>query len=107
MLASALTSLPNSPALIRSRIQRKWLSRRRWYPKASTTPAFRQASVIARPSETELAIGLSRKTCLRSEEHTSELQSLTNLVCRLLLEKKKKTKDKIITSIKTEHNNCH
>src|SRR5438093_9620128 len=28
----------------------------------------------------------------RSEEHTSELQSLTNLVCRLLLEKKKKDK---------------
>src|SRR5438093_11625200 len=27
--------------------------------------------------------------CQRSEEHTSELQSLTNLVCRLLLEKKK------------------
>ena len=27
----------------------------------------------------------------RSEEHTSELQSLVNLVCRLLLEKKKKT----------------
>src|SRR5437016_11705659 len=31
---------------------------------------------------------------LRSEEHTSELQSLTNLVCRLLLEKKKKNKKK-------------
>src|SRR5262249_61708941 len=29
---------------------------------------------------------------LRSEEHTSELQSLTNLVCRLLLEKKKQKK---------------
>src|SRR5262249_62372174 len=29
----------------------------------------------------------------RSEEHTSELQSLTNLVCRLLLEKKKKNKN--------------
>src|SRR5438046_8078618 len=29
---------------------------------------------------------------LRSEEHTSELQSLTNLVCRLLLEKKNKHK---------------
>src|SRR5437016_8974253 len=28
----------------------------------------------------------------RSEEHTSELQSLTNLVCRLLLEKKKQKK---------------
>src|SRR5438046_8320918 len=32
----------------------------------------------------------------RSEEHTSELQSLTNLVCRLLLEKKKKKKKSII-----------
>src|SRR5438093_9293844 len=30
------------------------------------------------------------RAALRSEEHTSELQSLTNLVCRLLLEKKKK-----------------
>src|SRR5258706_1167844 len=34
----------------------------------------------------------------RSEEHTSELQSLTNLVCRLLLEKKKnKIEDKCFT----------
>src|SRR5690606_39965233 len=32
----------------------------------------------------------------RSEEHTSELQSRENLVCRLLLEKKKKTKTKLI-----------
>src|SRR5688572_32491789 len=31
---------------------------------------------------------------LRSEEHTSELQSQSNLVCRLLLEKKKKKKNK-------------
>src|SRR5690242_17515688 len=31
----------------------------------------------------------------RSEEHTSELQSHVNLVCRLLLEKKKKTKNKL------------
>src|SRR5688572_30941080 len=31
---------------------------------------------------------------LRSEEHTSELQSQSNLVCRLLLEKKKKKKKK-------------
>src|SRR5690554_7363987 len=29
-------------------------------------------------------------TCIRSEEHTSELQSRPHLVCRLLLEKKKK-----------------
>src|SRR5437016_11565628 len=32
---------------------------------------------------------LELKSLKRSEEHTSELQSLTNLVCRLLLEKKK------------------
>src|SRR6267142_7295025 len=32
----------------------------------------------------------SHRVLLRSEEHTSELQSHVNLVCRLLLEKKKK-----------------
>src|SRR5436853_4609348 len=32
----------------------------------------------------------STSACPRSEEHTSELQSLRHLVCRLLLEKKKK-----------------
>src|SRR3954464_3214692 len=31
------------------------------------------------------------QTCARSEEHTSELQSHDNLVCRLLLEKKQRT----------------
>src|SRR2546427_2803092 len=34
------------------------------------------------------------KLQLRSEEHTSELQSQSNLVCRLLLEKKKKKLDR-------------
>src|SRR2546430_9627637 len=34
----------------------------------------------------------SRTISMRSEEHTSELQSQSNLVCRLLLEKKKKKK---------------
>src|SRR5256886_13656980 len=38
-----------------------------------------------------------RSSCRsRSEEHTSELQSQSNLVCRLLLEKKKKTATKAI-----------
>src|SRR2546430_8238757 len=37
---------------------------------------------------------IARK-CPRSEEHTSELQSQSNLVCRLLLEKKKKKKQRI------------
>src|SRR5437870_6642821 len=35
--------------------------------------------------------------CARSEEHTSELQSRGHLVCRLLLEKKKKQKNAICT----------
>src|SRR2546421_6124605 len=36
---------------------------------------------------------------VRSEEHTSELQSRSDLVCRLLLEKKKKTNANITISI--------
>src|SRR2546427_6393159 len=46
--------------------------------------------------------------CVRSEEHTSELQSQSNLVCRLLLEKKKKTltKHPTITRLDiSEHTN--
>src|SRR5205085_4785692 len=39
-------------------------------------------------------IGTELHKGLRSEEHTSELQSQSNLVCRLLLEKKKKSKRK-------------
>src|SRR5258706_7294411 len=39
---------------------------------------------------TDAGAGVPRRLHRRSEEHTSELQSLTNLVCRLLLEKKKK-----------------
>ena len=38
---------------------------------------------------------------MRSEEHTSELQSLVNLVCRLLLEKKNKNKKTKKIKIKT------
>src|SRR5690606_39411760 len=41
---------------------------------------------------TELGRRTMDGTGHRSEEHTSELQSRENLVCRLLLEKKKKTK---------------
>src|SRR2546430_13577997 len=41
------------------------------------------------PPESSVSVMVSR--AVRSEEHTSELQSQSNLVCRLLLEKKKKT----------------
>src|SRR5262245_65371671 len=43
---------------------------------------------------------------VRSEEHTSELQSLRHLVCRLLLEKKKKQKTETKTQ-KTNINNTN
>src|SRR2546430_9497443 len=39
-----------------------------------------------------------QSTADRSEEHTSELQSQSNLVCRLLLEKKKKTQSQEINN---------
>src|SRR2546427_3473826 len=51
----------------------------------SATPTL---SVILPPANSSLAT----RARMRSEEHTSELQSQSNLVCRLLLEKKKKTK---------------
>src|SRR5947207_15369706 len=54
-------------------------------------PIFRRALAelercVTRGSAAELRAALAR----RSEEHTSELQSHSDLVCRLLLEKKKK-----------------
>src|SRR5438046_8159975 len=68
-----------------------------WNPAAanvSTSEANRARPTPARgrsPWE-DRAPTCPRRAWWRSEEHTSELQSLTNLVCRLLLEKKKKNK---------------
>src|SRR5437016_8585476 len=50
---------------------------------SGTTASRRRRSTASRYATRPTTIG-------RSEEHTSEIQSLTNLVCRLLLEKKKK-----------------
>src|SRR5262245_63033110 len=43
----------------------------------------------------------------RSEEHTSELQSLRHLVCRLLLEKKKKKKKQLHTITTHKYDRSH
>src|SRR5688500_19381747 len=76
-------------------------------PAPSTTTVLSSGSVIARnrwtstasvstdePSRSLTSAGNAKArsagTATRSEEHTSELQSPCNLVCRLLLEKKKK-----------------
>src|SRR5688572_31081974 len=53
---------------------------------------FVAALLTVQPTGGQLRIS-SRAGAGRSEEHTSELQSQSNLVCRLLLEKKKKIKN--------------
>src|SRR2546430_17409571 len=57
----------------------------------STGLAHRQtqgASLLTRQFRRHILNFWLGSRCLRSEEHTSELQSQSNLVCRLLLEKK-------------------
>src|SRR2546427_6523725 len=56
---------------------------------------------------TERSVRTASSEQVRSEEHTSELQSQSNLVCRLLLEKKKNNKQHSSTANKSEHNNSH
>src|SRR2546425_1742227 len=50
----------------------------------------RRAAPRVRRARGRAAVAPARRPAERSEEHTSELQSLAYLVCRLLLEKKKK-----------------
>src|SRR5260221_2671101 len=52
------------------------------------TTLFRSLRHLARPFQPGGLHGLQLLARLRSEEHTSELQSHSDLVCRLLLEKK-------------------
>src|SRR2546429_6722114 len=61
-------------------------------PPTDLYPAMRRRDSSAQIIEI-LFVGreIRRSTILRSEEHTSELQSRLHLVCRLLLEKKKNT----------------
>src|SRR5262245_63942067 len=52
------------------------------------------ATRLERLGAIDLGAAVARLRRARSEEHTSELQSLRHLVCRLLLEKKKQKKRK-------------
>src|SRR2546422_2373776 len=83
--------------LFRSRFER---------PMTLPNQAFgrRRARTGARGSRGD-ACNCLRSSAARSEEHTSELQSRLHLVCRLLLEKKKKKRDekyKTVYSISTD-----
>src|SRR2546430_11232589 len=55
-----------------------------------------QRVVAGEPAVIDRALGTWMQ---RSEEHTSELQSQSNLVCRLLLEKKKKNNHRIMRTL--------
>src|SRR5690349_24228840 len=59
--------------------------------KTTAGGASALGGVSDRPREGKRHMPLYEHVFLRSEEHTSELQSRRDLVCRLLLEKKKKT----------------
>src|SRR5437899_6677851 len=59
------------------------------------TTLFRSRAAWPRPPHWPRRVAALSGRRSRSEEHTSELQSLRHLVCRLLLEKKKKKKKKI------------
>src|SRR5436305_7107170 len=66
--------------------------------------AAREKIIAIEPFRDRDGIGRCRRGMeWRSEEHTSELQSRPHLVCRLLLEKKKK-KQKIADKLIEEHN---
>src|SRR5205814_9404793 len=86
-------ALPISAARRRSRSARAARRRSDRSTRRPASPARRPPSA---PAPTCIARGCSsrcrRAAPRRSEEHTSELQSLRHLVCRLLLEKKKQEK---------------
>src|SRR5262245_63105614 len=68
--------------------ERRLLSRDRKRPRLRAARQHRAARLVCGPVGTLARKPLAARL-LRSEEHTSELQSLRHLVCRLLLEKKK------------------
>src|SRR5256885_13063817 len=69
------------------------------------TTLFRSLSIASRNLGSPLARSMTFTSAFvaRSEEHTSELQSPCNLVCRLLLEKKKKNNVHQISILSYSH----
>src|SRR2546422_6823983 len=100
-----LDLLAISPALSGARLARRlgaecaMLARGRHRPARPRPPRDAEPqtllSHVHRKPE-KLSIQLPPETMARSEEHTSELQSRLHLVCRLLLEKKKKLKNSLL-----------
>src|SRR3989442_9513671 len=79
------------------------------FRSGEAAPRQTQTSYRNRPRlRARLPCRRSRRVCshpLRSEEHTSELQSRPHLVCRLLLEKKKKNEKDLVQDLTTDRLN--
>src|SRR2546425_6018932 len=87
-LTGSLSAVVAFPAKTRARSRTSCVRTRR------TFVLFVSITTPCRPSG--LLTGHPAPTVERSEEHTSELQSLAYLVCRLLLEKKKKQNIRLV-----------
>src|SRR5256885_12272439 len=74
--------------LFRSELERKSVELAQRMDCVKTTVAG--SSSRSMPAAMDIQVVPHRNRVIRSEEHTSELQSPCNLVCRLLLEKKKR-----------------
>src|SRR5256885_3210391 len=75
------------------------------FPYTTLFRSARQGSVFGPDAVDDgvHGLGLANVEFMRSEEHTSELQSPCNLVCRLLLEKKKQNKQPQIRAYMAPH----
>src|SRR2546425_8625350 len=91
VLASASRFLSSSSRLVSSAVvvERRKRNRLFCWPRRRRKPYSRRSSAGVQASVVPSTL-VGRVALARSEEHTSELQSLAYLVCRLLLEKKKK-----------------
>src|SRR5947209_17174312 len=78
----------------------RWTAPAGW--KSEGARPMRAATYIVAPAAGDQANAECGRDDVRSEEHTSELQSRQYLVCRLLLEKKKKNKNE--NNSKTKEN---
>src|SRR5438132_7032120 len=72
--------------------------------RAGSTSATSLFRMCASAESRSCTLCVSR-SATRSEEHTSELQSHSDLVCRLLLEKKKKKKKKKYNNTQQDYSN--
>src|SRR2546430_8774016 len=91
-----------TPIGSRFSIEQTMMQLSRWSRTTSISNSFQpitdsssSTSPVGEASSPRATI-VSSSSRLRSEEHTSELQSQSNLVCRLLLEKKKNTQHFIL-----------